>query len=518
MHKQRSLSFSLLLLFLVFLLLAFLFPYSGDDWDWGTQGGLDRLYVLFEHYNGRYLGNFLVLLLTRCKPLNMLAMAASYTFACWSCLQYSRSRRLSSLLLAGLLFFIMPKSIFSQSIVWTSGFVNYVPSILISIGYLLLSQNYFLNESIPDPSGSSLFLTFLMGFSGALFIENITLFNICLGFAVMGYTWLKFQRLDRSQTGFLIGAIAGAVLLFSNSAYRSVANGADDYRKIAHTGYEIIITVVQHANELLDYLIYENLLFCVILSLLLSILVLNYMKASSALHKTLSAVILSVHLLCLVFIAFIHYRPTAMHDIPCSLGLFPFLMDFLLAMIALLYVFCLWAGVILCIPRKKSFYLLIPLYCIPVAIAPFLLVNPIGPRCVFAGYLLLMMFTVALFDYVRTLPFSFLQYWKIVFVGLLAVTFLQIVCLYSTFLSIHTWDIRRSEYIKLQSDHGSSTIYLCALPHEEYLHNSSPDKYYLVDFFKLYHELDPSCELYFLPREELELMMNNTYTKESLIP
>lgn len=54
------------------VLLAALMPYVDDDWDWGTQGGLDRLSEGFADYNGRYLGNLHVLLLTRAPLLKAL--------------------------------------------------------------------------------------------------------------------------------------------------------------------------------------------------------------------------------------------------------------------------------------------------------------------------------------------------------------------------------------------------------------------------------------------------------------
>ena len=45
--------------------LAFLFPLSGDDWSWGSSDGIGRLRDSFAGYNGRYLGNLSVLVLTR---------------------------------------------------------------------------------------------------------------------------------------------------------------------------------------------------------------------------------------------------------------------------------------------------------------------------------------------------------------------------------------------------------------------------------------------------------------------
>ena len=51
--------------FILLLLLCFLFPYSHDDWAWGSQIGIDRLNSFFNNYKGRYASNLLVIILTR---------------------------------------------------------------------------------------------------------------------------------------------------------------------------------------------------------------------------------------------------------------------------------------------------------------------------------------------------------------------------------------------------------------------------------------------------------------------
>ena len=48
-------------------------PYFKDDWAWGSQVGLDRLQTHFTGYNGRYLGNLLVMVLTRSLPVKIIS-------------------------------------------------------------------------------------------------------------------------------------------------------------------------------------------------------------------------------------------------------------------------------------------------------------------------------------------------------------------------------------------------------------------------------------------------------------
>ena len=57
-------------------LLALTFPYTGDDWAWGCEISLQRLSSWFADYNGRYVGNLLVIVLTRNVVLRSVVVAA----------------------------------------------------------------------------------------------------------------------------------------------------------------------------------------------------------------------------------------------------------------------------------------------------------------------------------------------------------------------------------------------------------------------------------------------------------
>lgn len=65
--------------FVILFFLCMLFPYTGDDWNWGSQIGLDKLAEWFDNYSGRYFGNLIVIALTRSNMLKSFTMSFCLT-------------------------------------------------------------------------------------------------------------------------------------------------------------------------------------------------------------------------------------------------------------------------------------------------------------------------------------------------------------------------------------------------------------------------------------------------------
>jgi len=64
MKENNKIWLRYIICFGLIAILCYLFPYTGDDWAWGSKIGIDRLNNWFENYNGRYVGNLIVLAMT----------------------------------------------------------------------------------------------------------------------------------------------------------------------------------------------------------------------------------------------------------------------------------------------------------------------------------------------------------------------------------------------------------------------------------------------------------------------
>lgn len=486
-------------LFVLFFSIAFLFPYTGDDWTWGSDAGIAYFETFFAGYNGRYLGNLLVLALTRSKLLDAMVMAGSYVLVCFFCCRYSEEnvRGGGTLWLAAILFFIMPKEIWAQTIVWTSGFSNYVPSALITAVFLFsvrrITDTEFSNSK--KISWKSAWM-FVLGFSGALFVENVTVFHIGFALLVIIYTYLKFRKYDSGHIAFFCGAILGACVMLSNSAYHNIVMGDDYYRNTPQGIGESVKMIIEHAADILTYLIYNNLLFCGIVTVLLVALG-EFRKLSDGEGKTTGWLFSRLHLGCFLLVL-------CKDSMGCLLERLIVLSrqrELLLEIgIALLYVLSVLLVIWQCVEKERRVRMLLPLGCAVGSLMPLLVVNPIGPRCAFIGYFFMMVFVVDLAGYLRTKVMPD-EKWLSKLACLIAL--MQSLAVINVFYPVYCCETMRSDFIKRQAEEGRQTVFTCELPNSEYLWNSIPAGESLSKRYKQFHKLDENVQIEIIPCDEL---------------
>lgn len=232
-----------------FGLFYYFLPFAGDDWAWGSDIGIDRLSNAFDGYNGRYLGNLLIILVTRsvvfkvvfCTLIMFLLIlflskifdnlsnsnksAVNYVIAFSSVLV---------LILPNQIAFgdLQPFQIFGSTIGWLSGFTNYVvPSVLILIFY------YFVTEKEHENISLYIFLVFY-GICACLCVEHYTLFCLLLSFGIFAYRYYFTKKICKKSLFFLLGSLIGSIIMFSNSSYRLMQKGdvSENQRAVGFIG------------------------------------------------------------------------------------------------------------------------------------------------------------------------------------------------------------------------------------------------------------------------------------------
>ena len=487
MNKKHNKKLYYILLFLVSTTLAHFLIYTHDDWAWGSSVGINRLNKLFDNYNGRYLGNLIVLVLTRSYVLKTIVVGSITSLIIIVLQRIINKNNTNILLISIILFFCMPKAIFKESIAWISGFSNY------AISSLLLLIYYLNIEKIQDNKSKIVnVLLLLLGFSVSLLMENITIYNLLLSIFMIVYFKYKdkSKKINIANIFYLIGSLAGTILMFTNSVYYNISKGEDFYREISTDNF--LIKALYNANSILKHTFTRNgIMISLISVLLLKIIYDNKDKLKNKyIFQFLTSYIFIYPIYCLLRSNSPTFAIFSTHtDI----------MDFLLASIYSLIVLFITIKLIFNKELKKR--LLFYLGSIVILIGPLLFVTPIGPRCFLIIYLLMALYTLDIYNYLISdkIKETFNKY-------ILLIIVLAFVYLFEIYIHIYVENKNRHKFIEERVLAGDKFIYLTPLPHEDYTWFSSPVNDHFREVFKLYYDLDDDITI--IVNEEKKVGVN----------
>lgn len=482
--------------FLFFMLWSFWAPYTGDDWAWGSDIGIRRLQLGFQNYNGRYLGNILVLLMTRYRVLKAIIMASAYSFACWLAFWYTGEKSRLYYAFSVLLFLFIPKSILRESVIWASGFANYFPSALISMIFLSFGSRGDVLADEQNSWLSGIGFAFL-AFCGGLFMEHITLFHIFWSVCLIIISHKKYKRILRTHWGMLVGSVLGAICMFSNSAYWRVLKENDRYQQIANSLLEFFYIIGRHGLICLQSLVINNGKMCLLLSFFLVLLCDIFVGGvNDSRKKRLSRIGVAVNWICLIVILGLSLLGTDIWILIIQ------------GILAAIYGVSLTGTIYMCAEPPSRDRLLLPVFCIMVVSFPLLFVFPVGPRCFFVSYLFLMTFAINFLHYLMThwkkRKIKFSRLLKSVY-GAVMICMLFYGIMYHR---IYTYDEKRNAFAKHQSENGAQTVVVGMLPYEEYLHCSSPAEEPWIQRYKLFHDLKSDVLLELVDLKMLEFLID----------
>lgn len=482
-------------------LLCSQFPYSGDDWAWGCDIGIERLKGWFEGYNGRYLGNLLVLALTRSVILRNIVMSAVLFGIMYLSYRIVNKNRLYIFLLVVALFITIPRYVFRQSIVWTAGFSNYVPSIMFSLIFILTVKNIF-EEEKPSYKNALIPLMFFIGLAGGLFVEHITIYNVGVAVIVILFAFIKYKKIFFTHVSFLIGTLVSAVIMFSNSSYGIISSNNDEYRTMALSIGKIARQAYENSKVIYKEMVFNNILLNVFLCIAVVSLGLTFLKKnnSSRLNKAFLYCALILNIAYVVYTILLTVYPywCITLDVP---GVMP---KFNIAFTAM-YLITLAIIPILCIRDvNRLAKLLLPLISVAIMAVPLLIVTPIGSRCFFPTYVMFTVFGAEIINYV--MPEGKNASKSIVCVVISSIILIGGIyygCIYHT---IHKYDVKRIDYMNEQIEDGNKIIKMSILPYPDYVWAGTPenDTEIWAVRMKKFYGVDENTEFEYISFNELD--------------
>lgn len=221
---KRKLLYVLYALFYAFYLyIAICVPYVFfDDWAWGTDTGIS--WYIHASQNSRFVGNALVLLLTRSVVMKNIIMSA----VCFAIpvlmtrIVYYRQDRIDGgfvliYVFSNFSLLTMPLGMWQQTYSWVSGFCNYVFGFFCVLIFIYMFLLFSDDIKIEMKKKSIVFLC-VFGVFGQLMLENYA-----MAVAGAGFITLVMARENKKAALMLfVSNLAGFIIICSNKIYFSL--------------------------------------------------------------------------------------------------------------------------------------------------------------------------------------------------------------------------------------------------------------------------------------------------------
>ena len=383
--------------FMVLCLTGYFVPYVHDDWAWGGSLGLERLANFFQDYNGRYLGNLLVIAGTHSRLFKALLTGLTGTVIIAAVGLPGHSQPFH-LLLSAFLLFSMPRQLLRQSFAWLSALTNYVVPLCLFLPYLAVCRElFFPTKAQTQMQTRTQALTALLwapvGFASCLCIEHATVaFTAAALFLFAAERRVLRTRRSCAVTGgYLGGALAGAVVMFLNPAYRVQLTTQKGYGHVEQSGGLLRSALESYVRYFSGYLFLNNLMLNLVLLLGMLLLIRQCRHASAGILRRLAL------LFCLTLMA----GSAALSGFICLRRIFfdiSYPSDVANALIttAFLAAVCLFDAAAP-IDRGLRIRLLFLTGVTAVMIGPLLILRPIACRCFVPAYFLMCAYALEIF-------------------------------------------------------------------------------------------------------------------------
>lgn len=480
-----------IILFFALLVLCWLFPYTGDDWAWGSSIGIERLNTMFEGYNGRYLGNFIVMLLTRSNILKTAAMALTIT-AIVKCIEII-GRTGCSFYYACIFLLLTPKALLKQAIVWTSGFSNYCTSIALILVFLVFAIR---NEEAEGTGAKWLYTAglLLLGFANSLIVEHVTLYSAALALGLCIYSFATDKKNLVQYIGYFAGAAAGAVMMFSNSGYHIIAEGQDYTRSVAKKTTLLQTIYDNYIHSIYCDGFFKNVMLNISLLVLALMLYIMISKTDGVRPGQKKCMVISLSVFG-IFVIYSTFSKIMIPDVlPGAYVLFNSVFAF--ASLAAFLTYVLLAGCILNDLRRT----LILSISIILVIAPLFVVTPIGGRCYFASYVMFITMGCTMLDHIagEKEPDPSL----LTVLSRTAILTIYVIYL-SIFATISASNAERLRMARTAAEEGKKTVVFTVLPFDSFLWNATPTEGIWADRYKLFYDLPADLAITVKERKQI---------------
>lgn len=499
-------------IFVFLFILSYYFPYSNDDWVWGSKIGIERFENGFKDYNGRYLGNTLVLVLTRSNLLKSLFMTITYFGIGYLIKKIVNKNNNGIMIFSILMLFLINRCVFRETIVNTSGFINYSFNVFLVLIFIAYIKDVFKKVNFKE-KWYNLILLFLLGLSSTLFMEHITTYLLVLCTALCVYSYIKYKKIPKSYLIYFAGVIIGSIIMFSNGAYMHVVKG-DDFYRIVTTKQSMIVTMARnYFNKIQNNAFSLNLITNLVVSILMIILTCKFIDNNkiSKWKKYFLELLNLISIFYSVFLIVGNY-----FDFDIVTGSSHYFVGFMTA----IYCLALLLIILLIFFDKKNYFdkvvgykLLFYMGSVVIVLVPLLVLTPVGHRCSLPALIFYILFASELYNLLIKDKNGHIS--KILFTLLIIVLSSYLHIYHSVYLSNN----ERYEIVKKQVDDGMNPIYIRSTKYDKYIWKNNPVNDAFDKAFLLFNGFDVKAKVEVLKPDDLKykLLFKNNYKYKNLM-
>ena len=448
-----------IILFGLLFLLSFFFPFSCDDFYWGSKSiSLETFKDIYNDLflNGRWLGNFIAIFISHNHLIKALVISIVSTLLVYIIDNHEKI----SWWIFLLLILLMPVNMFTQVIIWGSGFSNYMVSTFLFISVYYLIKKYYEKNYNKWYEKVEIFIVAILN---SLVVENITVGTLMILFIYNLIFIIKNKKVNINLIIMFIGSIFGAIMMFIHPSYLNliIGNSIND-RYIPKSGSSLINIVENNLFiQIFNLLINNNILLNGFTMFVFSYL---YLKKKIKNIK----VLISFYLLTILII------------IGC---LFKFNIYFMFVIDILYLINYFYLIYMACKFEKSIWEIILLMVCV---ILPLVFIQPIGSRLFFLPYVLQIILLFRILDYNNVVIKDYV-WLKVI------VVIIYILLLYMN-IENYKCEIERDNYIKNNLD--SKLIVIDDFKYSKYVWSGDIDSNYFGKYYDLYHGYDENIRYF----------------------
>lgn len=447
----------------------------------------------FAGYNGRYIGNISILLMTRYtlfKVANIASVVFLIPFIAYFIFIKNRfgGKKVSHssvFLLCSILLFAVPGEVFRQTYGFPAGFANYANPVVFILLFYLWVQKIFCDDKIEFPLWQTI-LMFPLGIITTLFSEHNSIFCIMMAIVVICYTAIVKKKIYCATIVYFLSTCMGSFLMFSNSGYHG--NVISGYKEL---NFSFLAMMKKYVLEMSNFLFFDNLILNLCFAVGSLVLIANSRSSKPGKSFFYSKWITTLFKIILIFFS--------LYQLICKLcpswnllGNKNYTAIFN-AIFSGLFIFVVILCIILYISSfGRKMRMLAFLLGAIASVMPLFIASPIGSRCFLTSYCLLAMCGIDLILYVIS------KYFQNVSLSIYLLPIFAVTLIFFGTIFGQIGIFGRTQYARLQQEtkEGTKEIYVDSYPNSQYIWVIKPPEQHWKDAYLYFYNLPPDTVIH----------------------